>query len=261
VSRAGVGHHRGAAALVAVSLIAVLLALGAEAAAPAAAVSAPPQVHVIDERERIELQQTDHVRLSLPTQSDVDAWHAPGLHMQLGYAYGLVHGFGPAFSWRSQTFLLRPSVRLDEHWALGVTLLYGTGPTGVRWSATAEPTFFPWRQLALSVGAGYGGLLVGNSAASTGGLQGPTEVVSRELTGSERLNSCSGSALSTLARAEYLFVAGQLFSSGPFVGVSSQWTHCEQTFGRVDVETGRAIVLSQWWHEGAVDLGWWFAWR
>jgi hypothetical protein len=254
--------------VVAVSLIALLLALAADttgptAADPAAAPAAapPPRVHVIDEKERVALQQTEHVRLSLPTQGDVDAWHAPGLRVQLGYAYGLVQGYGPAFSFRSHSFLLRPSVRIDERWAAGVALLFGTGPNGVRWSATAEPTFFPWRQLAVSVGVGYGGLLVSDSSVSTGGLRGPNEPVSRDLTGDERLNSCTGSALSTMARAEYLFVAGPLFSSGPFVEASSQWTRCQASFGRADPETGQAIVLSQWWHQSAVDFGWWFAWR
>jgi hypothetical protein len=263
VRDARVGSDRVASLVVVVSLIALLLTLAADAsAAPAATpASPPPRVHVIDEKERAQLQQTDQVRLSLPTQSDVDAWHAPGLRVQLGYAYGMVHGYGPAFSFSSKNFILRPSVRLDAQWALGVALLYGTGPNGVRWSATAEPTFFPWRQLAFSLGLGYGGLDIGNSRASTGGLQGPSEPVSRDLTGSERLNSCTGSALATMGRTEYMFVAGPLFSSGPFVEASSQWTRCQASFGRTDPETGQAIVLSQWWHQTALDFGWWFAWR
>lgn len=261
--QARVGPDRVASTVVALSLIPLLLALAAETpAAPAAAPAAqPPRVHVIDEKERVELQQTDRVRLSRPTQSDVDAWRAPGLRVQLGYAYGMVHGYGPAFSFTSKSFLLRPSVRLDDQWAVAVALLYGIGPNGLRWSATAEPTFFLWRQLAVSVGIGYGGLLVSNAAASTGGLQGPNEPVSRDLTGSERLNSCTGSALSTMGRTEYLFVVGPLFSSGPFVEASSQWTRCQASFGRTDPETGQAIVLSQWWHQAALDFGWWFAWR
>lgn len=218
-------------------------------------------VHVIDEKERIRLQQTENVRLSLPTRDDVAAWAMPGLRVQLGIGRGALHGFGPALSFNSTTFTLRPSLRLDDHWGLGLAMLYGTGPGGLRWSATLEPTFFPWRQLAISVGLGYGGLLVTDAGASTGGLQGPTVAVSRNLTGDERLQSCTGSALSSVLRVEYLFVVGPLFSSGPFAEASAQWTHCQASFGRPDTDTGRIVVLTQPWRQGAWNLGWWLAWR
>jgi hypothetical protein len=271
-----------------VGLLAVVLAAGAAAPAPAAGAATPtpaaaaaapaaaagtppaaaappprpaPIVHVIDEKERVALLQTDNVRLSLPTQSDRDAWHNPGLRVAIGYGYGIVKGSGPAASFRSQTVLLRPSVRLDRQWALGVAMLYGVAPQGVRWSVTAEPTFFPWRELAVSVGIGYGGLLTNNPNASNGTLQGSAETVSRNLVDGERLNSCSGSALISSLRAEYLFVAGSLFASGPFAQANAQWTQCQETFGRTDNETGRPVVLTQWWQQQGATFGWWFAWR
>jgi hypothetical protein len=248
------------------SLIAVAALLAAAATpAPAPAAGAPGApatiVHVMDEKERIALEQTDNVRLSLPTQSDRDAWQNPGLRVQLGYGYGIVQGSGPAFSFRSQTALLRPSVRLDRQWALGIALLYGTAPNGVRWSVTAEPTFFIWRGLSVAAGIGFGGLLVSNGNASSGTLQGSAVTVSRDTTDGERLTSCSGSALTSALRAEYMFVAGALFASGPFAQFNAQWTHCQATFGRTDQETGMPIVLTQWWQQQGGTFGWWFAWR
>jgi hypothetical protein len=238
-------------------LVALLLAAAAAPAAPPPA----PAPHVIDEKERTALEQTDTVRLSLPTQSDTEAWAAPGLRLQLGYGYAVVRGAGPAWSFRSHSALLRPSVRLDERWAAGVALLYGTGPRGVRWSVTAEPTFFLARQLALTVGLGYGGLSVSDPAAPMGRLRGPDEAVSRNLDDDERLQSCTGSALTSLLRIEYLFVAGPLFASGPFLQAQGQWTRCQATFGRTDAETGRPIVLTQWWRQANAALGLWLAWR
>ena len=238
-----------------VSALAVVLAAVAQPPPP------PPIVHVIDEKEAVALQQTDNVRLSRPTQSDVDAWRNPGLRVALGYGYGIVRGSGPAFSFRSQTVLLRPSVRLDRQWALGLELLYGTAPQGVRWGATAEPTFYPWRDLGIAVGVGFGGLLASNPNASTGTLQGSAETVSRTLTAGERLNSCSGDALTTSLRAEYLWATGPLFATGPFAQANVQWTECQETFGRVDNETGLPVVLTQWWRQQGATLGWWFAWR
>jgi hypothetical protein len=274
-----VGHHGFAARVVAVSVVllwAVLTAVDptpmpmpppTPSATPSATPSSAtgpsppaPVVHVVDEKERASLEQTDHVRLSLPTQGDVDAWKSPGLRVQLGYGRGLVHGFGPAPSFDSQSFLLRPSVRIDRYWAVGIAMLYGTGPNGLRWSVTAEPTFFPWRQLALSVGVGYGGLIVDNPNAPGGAFQGVTPTVSRDLNAGEILQNCAGSALSSVVRADYLFVVGALFATGPFAEASAQRTHCQETFG-TDAETGQTIALSQWWQQGALNFGWWFAWR
>ncbi len=220
-----------------------------------------PLVHVITEKERIELAQTDKVRLTLPTQNDVEAWRNPGLTLQLGYGYSFVQGSGPAWSFRSHSAAVRPAVRLDLRWALGVGLLYGTGPNGARWSVTVEPSFFAWRQLALTVGLGYGGLSVNRALASTGRLRGPDVVVSRDLQAGETLPRCEGAGLSALARADYLFVVGPLFSLGPFVQTNSQWTRCHSTFGRVDPETGQSINLSQWWRQQGLSFGFWLAWR
>jgi hypothetical protein len=248
----------------AVSALAVWLCLGAWARfaiAAATEAAAAPGIHVIDEKERIALQQTDNVRLSLPTEGDVEAWATPGLRVQLGFAYGAVHGFGPALSFNGPTFTLRPSLRIDRRWGLALALLYGTGPGGLRWSATLEPTFFPWRQLGISVGLGYGGLVVSLPEDPNATFRGAAVAVSRDLSGDERLQSCTGSALSSVVRVEYLFVVGPLFASGPFAQASAQWTHCEATFGRTDAETGRPVVLTQWWPQGALDLGWWLAWR
>ena len=239
--------------------ILILLVVGPTPAAPtpASARAARP----LDEKERTLLDQTDNVRLSLPTESDVEAWTSPGLRLQLGYGYGRIFGASPAWSFTSHNVILRPSVRIDPRWALGVGLLYGSGPNGLRWSVTAEPSFQAWRRLTVTAGLGYGGLAINNPNAPSGRLRGPDEVVSRDLADDETLQTCTGSALASLLRAEYLFIAGPLFASGPYVQVSAQWTRCQATFGRVDAETGRSIVLSQWWQQQGATLGWWFAWR
>jgi hypothetical protein len=250
-----VGPDPGSSFLVALPVIWLVL-LAATAPAPP-----PPVPHVLDEKERAALEQTDVVRLSLPTESDAAAWAAPGLRVQLGYGYGRVAGSGPAWSWRGHNVLLRPSVRLDEHWGLGVAMLYGTAPGGVRWSVTAEPTFFLWRQTAVTVGLGYGGLSVSDPFAFGGRSPGPDEVVSRDLADDETLHSCTGSAVSGLLRIEHLFVAGPLFASGPMVQGQGQWTRCQATFGRTNAETGRPVVLTQWWRQSSLMFGWWLAWR
>lgn len=237
-------------------------AVAAAATPPAPATTQPaaaPIVHVVDEKERAQLEQTDNVRLSLPTESDRAAWARSGLRVALAYGYGIVTGAGPAWSFRSSSAMLRPSFRLDQRWELGVAMLYGIGPNGVRWSVTIEPTLFVWRQLGISAGVGYGGLFISKADVNTGSL--PTETVSRTLSSSEHLSSCTGSALTTAIRIEYLFVVGSLFASGPFVDLNEQWTGCGQSFGQTDQETGRSVVLTQWWRQTTTTFGWWFAWR
>jgi hypothetical protein len=239
---------------VALSLIALFLA----ATAPE-----PPPPRILDEKELVDRTGTDQVRLSLPTQADFDAWRSPGLRLQLGYGYGLQHGWGPAPSFNSHSVTLRPSVRLDDRWALGVALLYGTGPVGARWSVTAEPTFYLWRELALTVGLGYGGLVVVNPRPVVDAGRSPAEVVSRDLRDDEALSSCAGSALSAVARLDHIFVVGPLFATGPFLQGNAQWTRCHESpgLGTVDNETGRPVVLSQWWRQAGLTFGWWLAWR
>jgi hypothetical protein len=244
------------------SLVLLLAIISLDApAAGSQAVAAPPEIHVIDEKEAIDLEQTDNVRLSLPTEDDVVAWRSPGLRVELGFGHASFAGTGPAWAFSSNSVFLRPSVRLDERWALGASMTYGTGPNGLRWSVTAEPTFFVWRQLALSFGLGYAGLSISDAKRSTGRLRGPDEVVSRDLVSGERLQDCTGSALTSTARTEYLIVAGPLFSTGPFVEGGMQWTRCEASFGRIDAETGRPVTLSQWWQQRFATLGWSLAWR
>jgi hypothetical protein len=228
--------------------------------APVVAAPAVAPSHVIDEKERVDLEQTENVRLSLPTESDRQAWESPGLRVSIGYGTGAMRGFGPAWSFSSSGVTLRPMVRIDRHWGLGVSMFYGSAPNGVRWSVTAEPTLYLWRQLAVSVGLGFGGLTVSDFSIPSLGFAG-REVVSRDVIEGEKLSSCEGSAATSVLRAEYLFVVGALFATGPYLQGNAQWTRCQQRFGPPDPETGVPVSLTQWWRQAGWTAGWWFVWR
>jgi len=243
-------------------LVLLLLAL------PARAEDKPAETKVEDpgsrrtEAEKKSVSEDDYVvRLSLPTESDFEAWASEGLRIRLGYAHGWLGSFGPSVPSTDNGALVMAQIRLDRWWSVAATAEYaiaGGDLTGLRWAATLEPTLHPWRGLSLALGIGYGGLIVSRTrfAARPGG----SEVATRTLADSEKVNNCQGGGLTTLARAEYLVVVGPIFSTGPFVQGQGQWTRCEEAAG-VNAETGLQIARVQWWKHAGGSLGWWLAWR
>ncbi len=235
-------------------LIALLLAAAAANSEPPATNAAP-----LTETEREAVEHTDEVRLSLPTEEDHDAWTQPGLHILLGLSGAKFFGFGPAPTFTSIGAALQLRVRLSALWSIAGTFQYEPTrgvSTGLAWSATVEPIFHPLRALGIGVGLGYGGLTADDGVRATGA----TETVSRTVGNAETLHQCTSGGVSGLARADYLFVAGPLFASGPYVEARGLWTRCADS-GRKDQETGLPVTLSQWWLQRGFAVGWWVAWR
>lgn len=227
--------------------------------APPADVSGPA-TRPLDEKARAAQGQTDRVRLSLPTEDDLVAWQRSGMRLQLGYATGRFHGVDSSPSWSTSGISLRPGMRLGPRWGVFVAMVYAGAPQGLRWSVTLEPTLFVWRQLALSAGIGYAGLMMHNPMSAGG--EHANEKVGRALGSGERLDSCDGEALTTVARLEYLFVMGPLAATGPFVTAQAQWTRCEQRLGDGnDPHSGRPAVLTQTWRNWGISYGWGVTWR
>lgn len=225
-------------------------------AATARANEAPPEPQVKSERDLVEDGYV--LRLSLPTEADADAWMEPGFLVQLGFSMGALRGTGAALSFPTTSFQLRPRVRIDRWWSLATTFsfsLVGGDFSGLRWSATIEPVFHPLRQLGIAVGVGYGGLNVFGGGNDFGEFTGQETI-----TNGAHISPCAGGALSTLMRADYLFVVGPLFATGPFVTAEGQWTRCE-IYGGNDNETGLRHTRRQWWSQVGGSAGWWLTWR
>ncbi len=263
------------------------LALLTAVSSPARA-SDPPtpnsdtKTRTLAEKELVEEEET--VRLSLPTEADRAAWQQAGLRIALGYSYGRMSGNLQGIDTAFHNLTLRPSVRLDEHWSLGASLTYAIARwdlSGLRWSISLEPTWHPWSGLGVTLGAGYAGLLVDRlwpeetdyparepsqelPDTPVGGYDTPPKASrSRNVVGDERLSHCSGSGWNLLARIEVLFVAGPRFASGPFVQADHQWVQCEQqsSSSSTDAETGKPVMVREWWRHQGASLGWWLSWR
>lgn len=251
--------------------------LGAPPEPPADAPSADAEPSDLSEKDLIE--KDDYiVRLSFPTAQDFEVWRNPGIRVQLGYAYGrqLSDGPGPGFSTHTITF--RPQVRVSEHWSLAANVGYSITRgdfSGLRWMVTIEPTFHPIAGLGISVGVGYAGI-IGNRPHDP--TQDPSfvspnepfrdqvvefleEPASRTVGPSYHMWSCDGAGAAAVVRAEYLFVVGPLFASGPYIQGDLQRTRCEETAGGVNLETGEQVKFRQWWVHHGWNAGWWFTWR
>lgn len=244
-------------------MVAMLTAL-LIAAAAAAVAAEPPAEKVVTEKELVE---DDYVlRLSLPTEDDREAWGQPGFGVSLGLSSLAFAGEGPAPRYDGIAFAVRPRIRVDDNWTVALTLSFaGTGgalwSAGLRWSASAEITFHPMKQLGLTFGGGYAGFLGDLIPPDGPPIQFDAELASRTISRTEKLPSCQGGGLGVLTRADYLIVVGPLFATGPFAQLNVQTTRCELATGQNDRETGQPILLTQWWRHAGAELGWWVSWR
>lgn len=242
-----------------------VLAWAADASVEVEIQQEAPRLEVQEQTEKDSVNDDEYVlRLSLPTQADLDAWQEPGIRVTLGWIQGRQYGTGPAPDMAPLGAALRPWLRISPHWSVGATFSWQAsagGFEGLKWGATVEPSWHPWRGLALSLGLGYGGLLGRRPWQDREDMDGPQErTVSRTLGDDELLSDCSSGGWLALARVEYQFVVGPLFSTGPFAQVDMQQTGCEMPVGN-DPETGKSIVLRQWWMHRGFNLGWWATWR
>jgi hypothetical protein len=205
--------------------------------------------------------------LSLPTQSDRDAWQRGGFRLSIGLTYGRLVGLEGAPGGRLLGPAVRVGLRLDADWSLFVSFQYnGADDPGrfsaLRFAGTIDPTWHATRHLSLALGLGFGGIVEGGSLRPD--VEPLPDAIETSYTfprGSPPLPDCSGVGPAGLARAEWTFVLGPRTSTGLGLEVLGQWTACVNDTGRVEPDTGQAIVRRQFWpHVGATGT-WSFTWR
>ena len=225
---------------------------------PAAAVAPPAKDDKDDEGPP---------RLSLPTQSDRDAWLRGGFRLNLGLTYGRLVGLEGAPSGRLLGATVRLGLRLDAAWSLFASFQYTGadargGLSGLRFAGTVDPTWHATRNLSFAFGLGFGGIVEGpTSRPDVPPL--PTEIETSYTfpSASPPLPSCSGVGVAGLLRAEWMVVLGPRTATGLSLELLGQWTGCVEDTGRVEPDSGQAIVRRQYWpHAGAVGT-WSFTWR
>ena len=203
-------------------------------------------------------------RLSLPTEGDRLAWRRPGFRLALGLGYGQLSGLRGAPSATLYAATLRSGLRLDADWSVLASFQYAvarSGVTGLRYAGTIDPTWHVTPSFALALGFGFGGIV-----GSTGAMDpspGAGEIESSYTFPDARtpLASCSGVGATALARAEWSYVLGPRASTGIALEALGQWTGCVADTGRVEPDTGEAIVRRQWWPHAGATLALGVTWR
>jgi hypothetical protein len=235
-----------------------LLALALAVATPVAAFAADAAPSKDDEGPP---------RLSLPTQSDRDAWMHAGFRLSLGLDYGRFVGLEGAPSGRLLGATVRLGLRLDAAWSVIASFQYASasaagGLSGLRFAGTIDPTWHATRHLSLAIGLGFGGIVEGrNGRPDVDPLPDTIDTSYTFPNASPPLPSCSGVGVAGLVRAEWTFVLGPRTATGLALEALGQWTGCVDDTGRVEPDTGQAIVRRQWWpHVGGVGT-WSLTWR
>jgi hypothetical protein len=237
---------------------AAMLLLGLAATRPALAEGPRPAAPKDDEGEP---------RLSLPTESDRDAWTRAGFRLSLGAVYGRLVGLEGAPSGRLLGATVRLGLRLDASWSVLASFQYASasapgGLEALRFAGTIDPTWHATRHLSLALGLGFGGIVeAGTGRPDVDPLPGAIETSYTFPSSSPPLPNCSGVGVAALARAEWTIVLGPRSATSLGIEGVGQWTGCVDDTGRVESDTGQAIVRRQWWpHVGGVGT-WSITWR
>lgn len=208
---------------------------------------------------------TGRFKLSLPTESDREAWLRDGFRLGLAGQFGEMFGLGGVPKARVIGAMLRLGLRFDADWSIFATFQYqvmSRGISGLRFSGTIDPTWHITRHLSLAVGLGFGGI----SGGSTGRADVeplPDTLASSYTFPSTRptLPTCTGGGVAALARAEWVIVLGKRAATTFALESFGQWTGCSETTGLVEPDTGQAIVRRQYWPHVGVTGSWGFMWR
>lgn len=230
----------------------------AAAASPPPAATAKPVGPDDDEGEP---------KLSLPTESDKDAWLRSGLRLSLGLSYGRLRGLDGAPNGALVGVLLRLGFRLDRDWSLLSSFHYERasapgGLSGLRFAGTLDPTWHATRHLSLAMGLGFGGIVEGRTGrADVAPLPSTLDTSYTFPSAGPPLPSCSGVGAAGLVRAAWTIVLGPRSATSFSVEALGQWTGCVDDTGRVEPDSGLAIVRRQWWPHVGVTGAWEITWR
>ena len=185
---------------------------------------------------------------------------AAGSGWASGLAYGQLVGLRGAPSGRLIGPKLRVGLRLDADWSLFASFQYAGasapgGLSGLRFAGTVDPTWHVTRHLSLALGFGFGGIVEGVHRADPTPTRCPerSRPRTRSPTRARRWRAAAASARRVWRAPSGRTCSGRARRPASASRSIGQWTGCVDDTGRVEPDTGKAIVRRQWWpHTGAV---------
>jgi hypothetical protein len=202
---------------------------------------------------------------SLALEDAAHAWQRPGFRITLAMPYGEMLGLRGAPSGNLLGGAIRAGLRLDEDWSALVTFQYELARTrdpaalgGFRFSGTIDPTWHVDDNLSLAVGLGFGGIIESDRDRPDPEPTGNTLETSYTFPDARMpIASCTGVGVAALARAEWSYVLSARTAATVAFEMFGQWTGCVDEVGRVEPDTGAAIVRRQWWAHtgGTLSIG------
>jgi hypothetical protein len=205
-------------------------------------------------------------RLSLPTEADQDAWLRAGFRLSLGLTYGRMQGLEGAPSGRLLGPTVRVGLRLDRDWSIIASFQYlnAASPSslhGLRFGGTIDPTWHATRHFSLAIGLGFAGIVGGRYGMDVMPFGSTLGTSYTFPSASPSVPGCSGVGAAGLVRTQWSWVLGPRAATDLGLEAFGQWTGCVDDTGRVEPDTGQAIVRRQWWpHIGGTGT-WSITWR
>jgi hypothetical protein len=224
-------------------------------------------VAVLASRAWADTDPDGEVKLSLPTESDREAWSRPGFRLALNLAYGEIKGLRGAPSGRELGVNLHAGLRLDADWSLLVSFDYArvssnAGIQGLHFAGTLDPTWHVTRAFSLAVGFGLAGLVEGNTnRPDVDPLPNTLDSSYTFADSSHPVPQCVGSGLAGLLRADYSWVIGPRASVHVEAEMIGEYTQCVDSTGRTEPDTAQPIVRTQYWPLTGGTLAVGFTWR
>ncbi len=208
---------------------------------------------------------SDDGERSLPLETPGEAWQRPGFRVTLAAPYGELVGLRGAPSSTVVGAVLRAGLRLDADWSLVTSLHYAvTRPStraalgGIRYGVTIDPSWHVSPNFTLAAGLGIGGIVEGGRDRMDPDPDGATLETSFTFPNARTpIGSCSGVGVASLLRGEWSQPVSSRASAIVAFELVGQWTGCVEDLGRVEPDTGTAIVRRQWWGHvgGTVSVG------
>jgi hypothetical protein len=228
---------------------------------------APDPATTPDAKPTLPPDEDGEPRLSLPTEADRVAWQRDGFRLGLGFEYGELYGLDGAPGANLKGIELRAGLRLDRSWSAIATLDYALasepdGMQGVRFAGTLDLTWHATRSFSLAIGSGFGGVVESDTGRDDA-RPFPDELETSYTfpDASTPVQTCSGVGAAGRVRAEYAYVLGPRTSVTLAAQALGQWTGCVDDTGRVEPDTGDAIVRRLWWPHVGYSFALGVLWR